>query len=86
MSNIVESSPAAKALADRRAASDAPLRASYPFDDLKLGQSFTYKIDAVNWKSLRVLMYKKNKEYAGTREFAFLKHDDVGIVEVARIV
>lgn len=85
MTNIVEMSPAAKALMEKREANGITAKISYPFDDLEPGKSFTFAITSVNWKSLRVLTYKQNKLHAGVKEFAFIKHDDIGVVEVARI-
>lgn len=87
---ICDSSPAAKDLAAK--ASSGGL---YPFDKLQVGQSFKLNLEGCNWKSLRTIVYKRNAserkaEAASVRnetakEFAFIKHDALGVVEVARI-
>lgn len=86
---IVSSSPQALALKKGTKTSEKPASA-YPFESLEVGQSFTVAIDACNWKSLRTIVYRKNREYkkadgSHDRKFAFLKHDDLKVVEVARI-
>lgn len=66
----------------------AEQQAKYPFDDLQVGQSFTAKLDEVNWKSLRTCVYQRNsRERANNTgvEFKFIKHDGLKLVEVARI-
>lgn len=57
----------------------------YPFDDLDVGTSFTCKLEAVNWKSLRVCVSQRNKRNNG-KKFVFIKHDNLGLCEVARIL
>ena len=77
---IVESSPKAKQVTKSKNAAE-----TYPFDQLEIGQSFTAKTDEINWKSLRICVYQRNARNKGAKEFAFIKHDDLGICEVARI-
>uniref|UniRef100_A0AAU7YTV7 Uncharacterized protein n=1 Tax=Stenotrophomonas phage vB_SmaS_QH3 TaxID=3229738 RepID=A0AAU7YTV7_9CAUD len=79
---IVASSPKAKEVAETKREQRAEM---YPFDQLEIGQSFTVPLDECNWKSLRIIVYKRNAKYKGEREFSFLKHDDLNLVEVARI-
>lgn len=79
---IVESSPKAKAVADAKREKQA---GAYPFEQLDVGQSFTVSLDDCNWKSLRTTVYQRNARYKGEREFAFIKHDDLNVCEVARI-
>jgi len=79
---IVESSPKAKEAAETKREQRAEM---YPFEQLNVGQSFTVPLDECNWKSLRIITYKRNKKYDGEREFTFVKHDDLGLAEVARI-
>lgn len=60
----------------------------YPFDSLEVGQSFTAKLAEVNWRSLRTCVYQRNsRERANEsgRVFKFIKHDNLGVAEVARI-
>ena len=63
--------------------------AKYPFDTLEVGSSFTAKIDEVNWKSLRTCVSQRNtRERANVgsgKVFKFIKHDTLGLVEVARL-
>lgn len=86
MTNIVDSSPAALALIEKRKADGQAPRPNYPFEELEPGKSFTFQTSAVNWESLRTMVYKKNKLHKGAKEFVFIKHDDIGVVEVARIL
>lgn len=79
---ITESSPKAAEAAKVKRETRAEM---YPFDQLNVGQSFTVPFDECNWKSLRIIVYKRNAKYKGEREFAFIKHDDLSLVEVARI-
>lgn len=80
---IVESSPKAAEAKVAKNENDSRL---YPFDELKQGQSFTVPMNECNWKSLRVMVYQHNSRKAiSFKEFAFIKHDDLGLVEVARI-
>lgn len=76
---IVESSPQTKGVKPKVHAN-----VLYPFDSLEVGQSFTAKLDEVNWKSLRICVYKQNAKHKD-KEFKFIKHDDLGVAEVARI-
>ncbi|CAA2409837.1 hypothetical protein [Xanthomonas phage Suba] len=63
--------------------------AKYPFDTLEVGKSFTANIAEVNWKSLRTCVSQRNtreRANVGTgKVFKFIKHDDLGLVEVARL-
>lgn len=77
---IVESSPKAQQTKAAKAGT-----AIYPFDSLEVNQSFTVETANVNWKSLRICVYQHNARSKGTKEFIFLKHDDLGVCEVARI-
>lgn len=79
---IVASSPLAQEVAKKHAAASKVL---YPFADLEIGQSFTILIAECNWKSLRTLVYQKNARSMEGVKFKFLKHDDMGLIEVARI-
>lgn len=56
---------------------------TYPFDELEVGQCFTMPTDEINWQSLRTRVYQKNQKT--DKEFVFVKHDDCGLCEVARI-
>lgn len=81
---IMQSSPQALAVANEA----SEQQAKYPFDKLEVGKSFTAPLSEVNWKSLRTCVYQRNtRERAnGTGvEFKFIKHDDLGVVEVARV-
>lgn len=81
---IMASSPQAQQAAKEA----AEQQAKYPFDKLQPGQSFRAKLDEVNWKSLRTSVYQRNsRERANATgvEFKFIKHDDLKLVEVARI-
>jgi hypothetical protein len=75
---IVESSPQAKGAKPKPKSN-----ALYPFDSLAIGQSFTAKLEEVNWKSLRICVYKQNAKTE--KQFKFIKHDDLGLCEVARV-
>jgi hypothetical protein len=78
---ITASSPKANALEPKQTS-------KYPFDELEVGKSFTAETKAINWQSLRTTVYQRNKKNAdsGSKiEFAFIKHDDIGLCEVARI-
>lgn len=77
---ITESSPKAKSINP-----DMKSNAVYPFDQLEVGQSFTIKKSACNWKSLRVVVSQRNARAKGAKEFAFIMHDEIDLVEVARI-
>lgn len=77
--NIVTSSP--QALQSK----GEPDKTAYPFDSLAVGQSFTAQIKEVNWKSIRTSVYQRNSRSKDGRQFKFIKHDDLGVVEVARI-
>lgn len=79
---IVESSPKAAEAAESK---KAKREEAYPFEQLEVGQSFTVPLAECNWKSLRVITYQRNAKYKGEREFAFVKHDDLKLAEVARI-
>lgn len=79
---IVESSPKAKEVIETKREQRAEM---YPFEQLEVGKSFTVPLDECNWKSLRIITYKRNKKYEGEREFAFIKHDDLKLAEVARL-
>lgn len=72
-----------------QAAADAQeAHGKYPFDKLEIGQSFTAAIKDCNWKSLRTCVYQRNSRERANKtgvEFKFIKHDDLGLVEVARI-
>ena len=76
---IVESSPIAKEAAKK---ATAPINKIYPFESLEVGQSFRCKTETINWKSLRVVCSQKSKN---GKKFIFVKHDGLGVCEVARI-
>lgn len=80
--SIVDSSPMAVEAAAK--AAEAP-NAMYPFADLEVGKSFTIPISECNWKSLRIIVYQKNARNTKGNKYKFLKHDDMGLIEVARI-
>lgn len=85
--NFIGLSPQALAIKNKEAEAKKP--AMYPFDDLEVDKSFTIPIDQCNWKSLRICMYKKNAEYKQLgieKQLIFIKHDALGLVEVARII
>lgn len=79
---IVASSPKAKEAAETKRKTRGEM---YPFEQLQVGQSFTVQLDECNWKSLRIITYKRNAKFKGEREFTFVKHDYLNLVEVARI-
>jgi hypothetical protein len=74
---ITESSP--KALANKKTHENE----LYPFESLQVGQSFTVPTEEISWKSLRICVYQRNKKKL--KRFAFVKHDDLGLCEVARL-
>lgn len=87
---IMQSSPQAVAVMNGEPKPQAVQPIKYPFDELEKGTSFTIPLDECNWKSLRTVVYQRNAKYRradGTcdKEFLFIKHDDLGLVEVARI-
>jgi hypothetical protein len=65
------------------------VEAKYPFDKLQPGQSFTVPFkECPKWKALRTNVYARNSRAAakGTNvQFKFIKHDDLELIEVARI-
>jgi hypothetical protein len=79
---IVESSPKAAEVIEQK---KAKREETYPFEQLEVGKSFTVPLDECNWKILRVITYQRNARYKGEREFAFIKHDDLKLAEVARL-
>jgi hypothetical protein len=54
----------------------------YPFDKLEVGQCFTVPISANKEASLQVIASRKSKK---GRTFRMIKHENLGIIEVARI-
>jgi len=76
--NIVPSSMAAQAIADKKKNSDS----KYPFGELEVGQSFTVPIAEANVNSLRVMCSRKSK---GGKSFTLVVHQDPPVVEVARL-
>lgn len=86
---IVKSSPKAMAIREGKS-KERESKSVYNFEGLEDGQSFTVPFAECNWKSLRTIVYKKNANYrkadgSQDREFAFIKHDNLQLVEVARI-
>lgn len=75
---IVASSPKAQELAKK---ANEPSNKIYPFESLEVGQSFTAKLAEINWKSLRVVCSQKSKN---GKKYLFVKHDELGVCEVAR--
>lgn len=73
---IVESSPQAIELANENKAK------KYPFDELKVGQSFRLPLADANVASLRAVASRKSRKGAS---FKVIVHDASGLVEVARI-
>jgi hypothetical protein len=71
---IVSSSP--KALEAAKAA------VRYPFDKLEVGQSFTVPAADCNVASLQAIASRKSKKGV---KFKVIRHDDLAVVEVARI-
>lgn len=80
--SIVESSPKVKEVKKNKQEQRGEM---YPFEQLEVGQSFTVPLAECNWKSLRIIVYKRNAKFKGEREFVFVKHDDLQLCEVARI-
>ena len=76
---IVTMSPQAEAFAKAKAKS---LALVYPFDDLQAGQSFTVPKAEANLGSLRAIASRKSK---GEKRFVVIKHEELGVVEVARV-
>lgn len=86
---VRKSSPKADAIRENKS-KERESKSLYDFEVLEVGMSFTVPLAECNWKSLRTTVYKKNKEYrradgSQDREFAFIKHDELNLVEVARI-
>ena len=75
---IVSSSP--KALEAAKEATKGNPR--YPFDKLEVGQSFTIPVAECNLASLQVIASRKSKK---VKKFKILRHEDLGVIEVARI-
>lgn len=74
---IVPSSPKALALKSQPKANTL-----YPFDALENGQSFTVKLEGANLPSLQAIASRKSKN---GKQFRVLRHEDLQVVEVARI-
>lgn len=78
---IVESSPAALQLAQALQDKSAQSK-KYPFDDLKVGQSFRLSIADANVASLRAIASRKSRNGAS---FKVIVHETEGLVEVAKL-
>jgi len=78
---IVESSPQALELAQALQDKSAQSK-KYPFDDLKVGQSFRMPLADANIASLRAIASRKSRNGAS---FKVILHESTGVVEVARI-
>lgn len=77
---IVDSSPLAVELAKTVVAT--PKATRYPFKDLQVGKSFTVPIAEANVASLQSLCSQRSKD---GKVFKFIRHDDMGVIEVARV-
>jgi len=60
-------------------------RTKYPFADLLLGKCFTVPIGEANEASLRNQASASGVRFGG-KKFAVIKHVELGVVEVARIL
>jgi hypothetical protein len=58
-------------------------RARYPFDSLKIGECFTFKIGEFSESSVRLSAFNVGKKTA--KKFTVIKHKDLDLIEVARI-
>lgn len=58
-------------------------RIKYPFDELTIGKCFTVPFAEANETSLRLTASVRGKNSG--KKFAVIKHNDLQIVEVARI-
>lgn len=86
--NIVESSPQAKSkiasYEDNVGVSyNNHHRAKYPFEELKIGNSFTIPVGEASDGVLRTLATNKGKKLG--KKFSVIKHTDLALIEVARI-
>lgn len=77
---IVESSPQAIELAKQP--QERPGLAVYPFNKLEVGQSFRLKLSEANVASIQSLCSRKSKK---GKTFKMVKHEDIDVLEVARI-
>lgn len=75
---IVSSSPKALAAA-KQGVKNNPL---YPFDKLEAGQSFTLPVADCNLVSLQVIASRKSRN---GKRFKVIRHDELNLVEVARV-
>ena len=76
---IVESSPQALELAKQPKGSGGNV---YPFNDLQLGQSFRLKLSEAKVASIQSLCSRKSKD---GKVFKLVKHEEIDVLEVARI-
>lgn len=76
---IVDSSPLAKAVAEKLP------KSSYPFDELEVGKSFLVPVAEVEEVNLRMAASRQNKKKDGKR-FKVIKHGEPhNVFEVARV-
>lgn len=77
---IVESSPQALELAKQP--NPRVGGTSYPFDELKPGQSFRLKLSEAKLGSIQSLCSRKSKD---GKVFRMVKHEEIDVLEVARL-
>ena len=85
MTVIQPMSPVAAAIAAGEApktARSSQFTKKYPIDDLQPGTCFTVPIADANVKSLKTLASKHSKN---GKEFTVITHEDLNVVEFARI-
>lgn len=58
-------------------------RVVYPFDLLKIGECFTFKLGDYIESSVRLSAFNVGKKNG--KKFTVIKHKDLGLVEVARV-
>jgi len=78
-------SPVAAAIAKGEApkpAKSSQFTKKYPIDDLQPGTCFTIPVAEANVKSLKTLASKHSKN---GKEFTVITHEEMGVVEFARI-
>lgn len=72
-----------------RAQPDAPAYVNtsalvkYPIDQLEVGQAFAVKYEDSHEGSLRTIVYVRGKKDG--KKFTIIRHNDIGVYEVARI-
>ena len=84
MFEIIESSPVAMAMHKEKPSARGQSFEKYPFNSLNLGDSFTVPFEFEKWKALRANVHNRNARSNG-KEFAFIRHEELKLFEIARI-